>query len=139
MQNSTKKIGGLLLIVFAFIFMPAQAANKVDHITPSALVVKDHLSGGYTYTAAGAPEGYDTGFILIVKSSDTYKVQVQTGGGVFNATNVEGKGHKIKFDVSIEGETANVALMTSGDKITGTSTSSTGVINITGVKSISAE
>ncbi len=139
MQNSSKQIGVLLMIVSTFIIMPMHASEKLDEIKPTTILVKDHLSGGYTYTAVGGPEGFDKGFILIVKSGDTYKVQVQTGGGVFNATNVEGKGHKIKFDLSIEGESVAVALMTSGDKITGTSTSSSGVINITGVKSISAE
>ncbi len=138
MQNSTKKLGVLLMIVFSFVFMPTHGANTIDHTLPTT-IVKDHLSGGWTYTAADAPEGFDKGFILIVKSGDTYKVQVQTAGGVFNATNVEGKGHKIKFNLSVEGESVAVSLTASGDKITGTSTSSTGVINITGVKSLSAD
>lgn len=139
MQNSTKKLGILLMLVSAFVFMPIHAANELDNAVSTKILVKDHLSGGWTYTAAGAPEGFDTGLMLIVKSGDTYKVQVQTAGSVFNATNVEGKGHKIKFNLSIEGESITVSLTATGDKITGTSTSATGEYSITGVKSLSAD
>jgi len=139
MKNSTKKIAGFLLMAFAFMYAPQEilASNASDDI---AVVIKEDLIGGWEYTVAGAPEGYDKGFLMIVKQGDIYKAQVQLSGGAVNGENVLVKGNKITFTVNIEGETVSVALEAKGSKLSGTSTSpSNGTMNITGVKTLSAE
>lgn len=139
MKNSTKKIAGFLLMAFAFMFTPiemmASSESNID-----AIIVKDNLIGGWEYSVAGAPEGYEKGLMMIVKQSGVYKVQVQLSGGAVNGKNVVVKGNSITFDLDIEGETVAVALEAKGSTLSGTSTSpSNGTMKITGVKSISPQ
>jgi len=139
MKNSIKKIAGFLLMAFALISMPHEILANSEN-NDNAIVVKDDLIGGWDYTVAGAPEGYDKGFLLIVKQGDIYRAQVQLGSGAVNGENVVVKGNKITFTVKVEGETVSVSLEAKGSKISGTSTSpSNGTMNITGVKSISPQ
>jgi len=77
--------------------------------------------------------------MMIVKVDKVYKVQVQTEAGTFNGSDVVVKGSKLTFNISIEGENVAVSLAVKGSAMTGTSTSSTGVFNITGTKIISPE
>ena len=106
----------------------------------TVVIKKDNLVGGWEYTVEGAPEGYDKGFLMIVKQGDVYKTQVQLNGVAVNGENVFVKGNRVTFTVSIEGETVSVSLEAKGSKLTGTSTSpSNGTMNITGVKTLSAE
>jgi len=126
-------------MAFALMFMPKEmSANSESNDV--ATVVKDDLIGGWEYTVAGAPEGFDRGLMMIVNQGGVYKVQVQINGGAVNGENVVVKGNKITFTVNVEGETVSVALEAKGSKISGTSTSpSNGTMNITGVKSISPQ
>ncbi len=139
MKNSTKKIAGFLLMVFALVCMPNEiAANSESNET--AIIVKDDLIGGWEYTVEGAAEGYDKGLLMIVNQGGVYKVQVQINGGAVNGENVAVKGNKITFTVNVEGETVAVALQAKGSKLSGTCISpSNGTMNITGVKSISPQ
>lgn len=139
MKNSTKKIAGLLLMAFTLMCAPQEMlANPESNDT--AILVKDDLIGGWEYTVAGAPEGYDKGLMMIINQAGVYKVQVQLNGGAVNGENVVVKGNKITFTVNIEGETVSVALEAKGSKLSGTSTSpSNGTMNIAGVKSISPQ
>ncbi len=139
MKNSTKKIAGFLLMAFALIGAPNQIwANSEAHTTP--ISVKNDLIGGWEYTVAGAPEGYEKGFLMIVKQGESYKTQVQLSTGAVNGENIVVKGNKITFTINVEGETVSVALEAKGSTISGTSTSpSNGTMQITGVKSISPQ
>ncbi|MFS4493761.1 hypothetical protein [Maribacter sp. 2308TA10-17] len=139
MKNLTKKIAGFLLMAFALMFAPQEIiASSVS--SDVEIIVKDNLIGGWEYTVEGAPEGYEKGFMMIVKQGDMYKAQIQLAGGAVNAENVVVKGNKITFTVNVEGETVSVALEANGSKLSGTSTSpSNGTMKITGVKSISPE
>jgi len=126
-------------MAFAFMFTPiemmASSESNID-----AIIVKDNLIGGWEYSVAGAPEGYEKGLMMIVKQSGVYKVQVQLSGGAVNGKNVVVKGNSITFDLDIEGETVAVALEAKGSTLSGTSTSpSNGTMKITGVKSISPQ
>lgn len=139
MKNSTKKIAGFLLMAFTLFSMPSEILANSENID-TEVIVKDDLIGGWEYTVAGAPEGYDKGFLMIVKQGDIYKAQVQLSTGAVNGENVVVKGNKITFTVNVEGETVSVALEAKGSKISGTSTSaSNGTMNISGVKSISPQ
>lgn len=139
MKNSTKKIASFLLMAFALICAPQEIVASSES-NDTVVMVKDALVGGWEYTVAGAPEGYEKGFMMIVKQGDVYKTQVQLAGGAVNGENVVVKGNKITFTINVEGETVSVALEAKGSKMTGTSTSpSNGTMSITGVKTISAE
>jgi len=135
MKNSTK-ITGFLLMAFTLINAPQEiwASSNTNHI---AIVAKDDLIGGWEYTVADAPEGYESGLLMIVKVGDTYKVQVQLAGGAMNGTDIVVKGNDISFKLMVEGESVTVSLSAKGSKISGTSKSSSGVYTIKGVKSIS--
>ncbi len=141
MKNLVQKIGSVFVLTALMISGTVEASinsEKVS-ITKSA-VVKDNLIGGWEYTVEGAPEGYESGFLLIVKQNGAYKVQVQLSGGAVNGDDVVVKGNNITFNITVEGETVKVDLNAKGSKITGTSTSPTnGTMNITGVKSISPQ
>lgn len=140
MNNSIKKITTLFAIAITFAFMPLQASTNLEFSqSETTLSIKDNLIGGWEYTVADAPEGYGSGLLMIIKQDDVYKVQVQTGAGALNGTNVIAKGNDITFNLNVEGENVAVSLSTKGSKLTGTSTSSAGVFNITGVKSISPQ
>ena len=129
-----------MLIAVAFVAMPLHAANNVQISNSETISIsKDNLVGGWEYTADGAPEGYASGLLMIVKAGDMYKVQVQLAGGAMNGTDIVVKGNDISFKLLIEGESVSVALSAKGSKISGTSTSSSGSYNIQGVKSISPQ
>lgn len=138
MKNSTKKLAGFLLMIGAFLVAPQEiwASSSSDDIVIST---KDHLVGGWEYTAAGAPEGYDSGLLMIVKSGDLYKVQVQLAAGALNGTDIVVKGNDITFKLNVEGESVSVSLSAKGSQISGTSTSASGTYTIKGVKSISPQ
>lgn len=142
MNLTTKKIAGFLLMAFALLCLPQEslANSENNRITDELAMAKDDLVGGWEYTVQGAPEGYESGLLMIVKQGDAYKVQVQLAGGAVNGENVVVKGKKINFTLNIEGETVSVALEAKGSQISGTSTSpSNGTMKITGVKSISPQ
>jgi hypothetical protein len=138
MKNSTKRISGFLLMAFMLLGITPEVIASANNNTYSA-IVKDNLVGGWEYTVEGAPEGYESGLIMIVKAGDTYKVQVQLAGGAMNGSDVVAKGNTITFKLMVEGESVSVSLSAKGSKISGTSTSSSGTYNITGVKSISPQ
>lgn len=142
MKNFKQTIVGFTLMLGALMCMPANAIANMhgDLSSDVASVEKENLIGGWEYTVAGAPEGYDKGLMMIVKQAGIYKVQVQLNGGAFNGENVVVKRNKITFDLIVEGEFVAVALEAKGSKITGTSTSaSNGVMKITAIKSISPQ
>lgn len=103
------------------------------------LSIGDRFVGGWSYTVEGAPEGYTDGLLVIVKESDTYKVQVQIGGGTLLGENVKIDGSTISFDVMVEGSKVAVTLTAKGDTISGKSTSSEGSYAIKGDKTISMD
>ncbi len=140
MKNHLKKIAVALVMLAAFVSMPLQAASDLE-LSKSEIptITKDNLIGGWEYTAADAPEGYGSGLLMIVKSGDIYRVQVQLAHGAMNGTDVVVKGNNISFNLMVEGESVSVALSAKGSVLTGTSTSSSGVYNIKGVKSISPQ
>ncbi len=135
MKNVTK-IASFLLMAFVLINAPQEiwASSNTDD---SAIVTKDDLIGGWEYTVEDAPEGYESGLLMIVKVEDTYKVQVQLAGGALNGTDIIVKGNDISFKLMIEGESVTVSLSAKGSKISGTSKSASETYNIKGVKSIS--
>ena len=140
MKNSIKKISAAMLIAVAFIAMPLHGANNVQISNSETIdILKDNLVGGWEYTAEGAPEGYESGLLMIVKAGDIYKVQVQLVGGAMNGTEIVVKGNDISFKLMVEGESVSVSLSAKGSQISGTSTSSSGTYNIKGVKSISPQ
>ena len=143
MKNLIQKSTVALLLAGALLCIPSvvSATNVQNDITnPASVVVKDDLIGGWEYSVEGAPEGYEKGLMMIVKQGDIYKVQVQLRNGAVNATDVVVTGNKATFNLVIDGETVAVALEANGSKLTGTSTSPTnGVLNITGVKSLSPQ
>ena len=104
MKNSTKKLTGFLLLAFALMAAPLTllASSETNNLM---IIVKDDLVGGWEYTATGAPEGYDSGLLMIVKAGDTYKVQVQLAGGAMNGTDVVVKGNDIKLLAVPENDT----------------------------------
>ena len=112
---------------------------RIIEIDATAYKAGDNLEGGWAYTVEGAPEGYEKGFLVIVKENDQYKVQVQIGPSTLLGKNVVVKGKEISFDVMVEGDMVSVKLTAKGSTITGRSTSSEGSYEINGVKSISAE
>lgn len=139
MKNQMKKIVGLLVLSFAFINLPINASEKMQLTVTETVIIGEDLIGGWEYTVAGAPEGYDAGLLMIIKVEDNYKVQVQNAGGVMNGTNVFVKGNDITFKLMVEGEEVAVSLSAKGSNMTGTSSSSTGVYNIAATKSLSPE
>ena len=122
--------------------MPLQATlaftDSSDKIT-IATIAKDKFAGWWGYTVTGAPEGYEEGFLVIVQDGDSYKVQIQTGGGTLMGENVKTKGSTIMFNVTVEGDEVAVNLKVNGSNISGTSTSSQGTFAISGTKTVSAE
>lgn len=110
--------------------------NKADAL-PAA--IGDNLVGGWSYTVEGAPEGHQKGLLVIVKEGDSYKVQVQIGGGTLLGENVKVKGNTIDFEMMVEGGRVSLNLTAKGDTITGKSTSSEGSYSINGKKTLSME
>ncbi len=139
MKNSTIKIASFLLMAFALVCAPQEISARAEN-NDSEVSIKEDLVGGWEYTVEGAPEGYEKGFMMIVKQGGVYRTQIQLNGAAVNGENVMVKGNKISFTVNVEGETVSVALEAKGSKITGTSTSpSNGTMSITAIKTISAE
>lgn len=138
MKNSTKKIAGIFLMAFALMSVP-QVILASSGANDIIVVAKDDLIGGWEYTVDGAPEGYASGLLMIVKTGDIYKVQVQLVGGALNGTDIVVKGNNITFKLMVEGESVSVSLSAKGSQISGTSTSSSGTYNVEGVKSISPQ
>lgn len=141
MKNQARKLIGLALIAIVFICMPNSVfANYEENISSEYMISKDDIVGGWQYIVEGAPEGYGTGLLMIVKQDGMYKVQVQINGSAINGDNVVVKGKKITFNLNVEGEKVNVALEMKGSKMSGTSNSpSNGTMNISGEKIISPQ
>ncbi|SDM22474.1 hypothetical protein SAMN04488514_106139 [Kriegella aquimaris] len=132
---------GLIAMATILLNIPVQAntPNPMGEMSSDVVtVLKDNLSGGWAYSVAEAPEGYEKGFLLIFKEGDSYKVQVQVGNMTMLGENVSVKKNTISFEVQVEGENVSVVLTADGSKISGTSTSSAGVLKINGTKSLSA-
>lgn len=140
MKYSIQKVAIALTLVFAVSSLSAYASQEVLKVKSGVVEIgKDHLVGGWEYTAEGAPQGYESGLLMIVKTGDVYKVQVQLAGGAMNGTDVVVKGNDITFKLNIEGESVSVSLSAKGSQISGTSTSASGTYTIKGVKSISPQ
>ncbi|WP_089890196.1 hypothetical protein [Kriegella aquimaris] len=141
MKNTVMKSVGLIAMATILLNIPVQAntPNPMGEMSSDVVtVLKDNLSGGWAYSVAEAPEGYEKGFLLIFKEGDSYKVQVQVGNMTMLGENVSVKKNTISFEVQVEGENVSVVLTADGSKISGTSTSSAGVLKINGTKSLSA-
>ncbi len=141
MKNTILKSLGLMAIatILLNISVQANAADSLNKMSSEvAIPLKDNLSGGWAYTVEQAPEGYEKGFLLIIKEDDSYKVQIQVGNATMIGENVSVKKNTISFKVQVEDEKVSVVLTANGNKISGTSTSSAGVLNINGTKSLSA-
>ncbi len=141
MKNTVMKSVGLIAMATILLNIPVQAntPNPMGQMSSDVVtVLKDNLSGGWAYSVAEAPEGYEKGFLLIIKEGDSYKVQVQVGNMTMLGENVSVKKNTISFEVQVEGENVSVVLTADGSKISGTSTSSAGVLKINGTKSLSA-
>ncbi len=143
MKKNIKKLQFLLVAVS---FSMMGTINAGDVALSSTLNTEtsigntaDDLVGGWAYTVAGATDGYEKGFLVIMKQNNQYKVQVQVGTSTFLGENVTVKGKEIGFDVMIEGSRVSVMLKAKGSAISGKATSSDGSYAINGVKSISAE
>ncbi len=141
MKKQALKLIGMVTMAIAFVcapnFLKAKTADRVISIES---LTKGDIVGGWQYIVEGAPEGYGTGLLMIVKQGEVYKVQVQINGSAINGENVVVKGKKIAFNLNVEGEKVNVALEMKGGKMTGTSNSpSNGTMNISGEKIISPQ
>ncbi len=133
-----RQIPLFVAILCLIIVSPVMAISQnVTNIASS--LIGDKFVGGWSYTVEGAPEGYETGLLVIVKEGDGYKVQVQIGSGALLGDNVKVSGSTISFDVMVEGGKVAVTLTTKGDTITGKSTSSEGSYTIKGEKTISVD
>lgn len=140
MKNSFKKLMGLSLLAMALVTIPANVLiTSVDSQTETVTTSKDDLIGGWEYSVEGAPEGYDSGLLMIVKADGQYKVQVQTATATMNGTDIVVKKNTISFNLMVEGESVSVKLTAKGSQLTGSSTSSSGVYSIMGTKSISPQ
>jgi len=143
MKKSIKKLQVLLVTVSLGMVGTINAGNVAPNSTrnmkTSIYKTADDLVGGWSYTVTGAADGYEKGFLVIMKQNDQYKVQVQVGTSTFLGENVMVKGKEIGFDVMIEGSRVSVVLSAKGSTISGKATSSDGSYAINGVKSISAE
>ncbi|MEO1010607.1 MAG: hypothetical protein AAFX53_04825 [Bacteroidota bacterium] len=106
-----------------------------DHFL--ALIVGDNLVGGWEYTATGAPDGYDKGFLMIVGERGNYTVRVQVEAGIFIGKNITVKKNVITFTLDIGGSNVSLTLKATGSSISGTSHSSYGEYPINGVKTLS--
>lgn len=141
MKNIIMKSFGFIVMATIFLNTSVYAnttASGNGICSHGTTVLKDNLSGGWAYSVEDAPEGYKKGFLLIVKEDDGYKVQIQVGDTTMLGKNVSVKKNTISFKVLVEGENVSVVLTANGSKISGTSTSSAGVLNINGTKSLSA-
>ena len=141
MKNTVMKSVGLIAMATILLNISVQAntPNPIGKMSSDVVtVLKDNLSGGWAYSVAEAPEGYEKGFLLIIKEGDSYKVQVQVGNMTMLGENVSVKKNTISFEVQVEGENVSVVLTADGSKISGTSTSSAGVLKINGTRSLSA-
>lgn len=142
MKKITQRIISLTLVFgfLALIPVDLNASSTNDFVLNEITTSKDKLVGGWEFTVAGAPEGYESGLMLIVKQGDVYKVQVQLSTGSINGKNIVVQGNKITFDIAIEGDTVSLELVAKGSEISGTSSSpSYGTMKITGTKSISPQ
>lgn len=143
MKKNIKKLQFLLVAVSLSMVGSINAGNVAPYSTINMETgidkTADDLVGGWTYTVAGAADGYEKGFLVIMKQNDQYKVQVQVGTSTFLGENVVAKGKEIGFDVMIEGSRVSVMLIVKGSAISGKATSSDGSYAINGVKSISTE
>ena len=128
---------GLMLMALPLQMITAASESISDMAIEKML--KDKFEGGWSYTVEGAPEGYKEGFLLIIKDGDSYKAQIQTGGGTMVGENVITKGSTIMFDVMVEGDKVAVNLKVNGSAISGTSTSSQGSYIISGTKTLSQD
>ena len=121
----------------------AQFSSDFENTNPASEpvspLVKDKFVGGWSYTVANAPQGYEKGFLVIVKEGDGYKVQVQIGGANLLGENVKVSGKTISFDVTIEGGKVAVELTVKGDTISGKSTSSEGTYSIQGERTLAMD
>lgn len=126
----------LCLIAVSPVMAISQHSSEID--TESSLIA-DKFVGGWSYTAEGAPEGYEKGLLVIVKEGDGYRVQVQFGGGTLLGDNVKVKGSTISFEVIVEGGKVDYTLTAKGNTISGKSTSSEGSYSIKGEKTISMD
>ncbi|WP_139205140.1 hypothetical protein [Pricia antarctica] len=133
-----KQIALFIAILCLLAVSPVMAISQHTTDTSSSLLA-DKFVGGWSYTVEGAPEGYKKGLLVIVKEGDSYKVQVQTGGGTILGDNVKVSGSTISFDVMVEGGKVAVSLTAKGATITGKSTSSEGSYTIKGEKTISMD
>lgn len=138
-KNSRRIILAITLVAATPIFAHDQVLLQNYENSDATITVADDLVGGWNYSVEGAPEGYQTGFMIIVKENDQYKVQIQTGGGTMLGENVVVKRNEISFNVMVEGGQVSVVLTAKGSELTGKSTSSEGSYMIKGVKSISQE
>lgn len=125
------------MLCFAGVTSVTAIAAPVSGITSTSAA--DKFIGGWSYTVEGAPEGYKEGLLVIVKEGESYKVQVQIGGGTLLGENVKTSGNTINFDVTVEGDKVAVTLTVKGDTMTGKSTSSEGSLTINGQKTISMD
>lgn len=143
MKKSTKKLQFLLVALSLSMMGTINAGNVEPNSTlnmdTNIYITADDLVGGWSYTVTGAADGYEKGFLVIMKQNDQYKVQVQVGTSTFLGENVMVKGKEIGFDVIIEGSRVSVMLTAKGSAISGKATSSDGSYAINGVKTISAE
>lgn len=136
--NIKSRISLFVAILCLTAVSPVMALSQPTNDTASSLI-GDKFVGGWSYTVEGAPEGYKNGLLVIVKEGDSYKVQVQIGGGTLLGDNVKVKGSTISFDVMVEGGKVAVTLTAKGETIAGKSTSSEGSYAIKGEKTISMD
>ena len=126
-----------MLMLFAVPFN-SSAVETVATTTGKTLLAKDSFVGGWSYTLQGAPEGYEKGFLLVLKEGKAYKAQVQVGKATFMANEIVIKKNTMTFHIVVEGQKVMVALTANGSKLSGTTTTDEGVFQVTGEKTLSA-
>ncbi len=138
-QINIKRQISLFVAIFCLIAVSPVMAISQNTTDNASTLTDDKLVGGWSYTVEGAPEGYENGLLIIVKEGDSYKVQVQIGGGTLLGENVKVNGSTINFDVMVEGGKVAVTLTAKGSAISGKSTSSEGSYTIIGEKTLSMD
>ncbi|HZJ19462.1 MAG TPA: hypothetical protein VFD35_03785, partial [Pricia sp.] len=80
-QTKVKRQISLLVAILCLIAVSPVMAISQHTTDIASSLIGDRFVGGWSYTVEGAPEGYKDGLLVIVKEGDSYKVQVQIGGG----------------------------------------------------------
>jgi hypothetical protein len=102
---------GLVLIVIALLSLPMLKAQKS--------YTKDNCAGTWKFDAPYAPEGYNSGTIVVSPSEQKHTTTMSFTGNEFKfqGENVKAEKDSIQFSVYIQGEDVKVMLRVENDTL----------------------